>query len=48
MRHDIIYMDNKNLQTRHAADRKMLQEINSIPNPSLRERLDRAIVNNSS
>ena len=30
MRHDIAYRDNKNLETRHAADRKMIQELDAI------------------
>ena len=44
MRHDIAYRDNKDLKTRHAADRKMIQELDAIQNPTMRERFDRAIV----
>ena len=44
MRHDIAYRDNKDLETRHAADRKMIQELDAIQNPTMRERFDRAIV----
>ena len=44
MRHDILYRDNKDLEARHAADRRMIQELDAIRNPTMHERFDQAIV----
>ena len=44
MRHDIFYRDHDDLTERHEADRIMIQELDTIQNPSLRERFERAIV----
>lgn len=37
-RHDLAYRDNSDIESRHAADRKMIQELDNIENPSFRER----------
>ena len=41
MQHDYI---SKDLQDRHVADIKMIHQINNIPNPTFREKLERFIV----
>ena len=44
-RHDICYAFNKDSETRNrVCDKNMIQELDGIVNPSLRERLDRAVV----
>ena len=43
MKHDIKYISN-NLEDRHVAGVEMIHEINNIPNPTFRERLERGIV----
>ena len=43
MKHDIKYISN-DLKDRHVADVEMIHEINNIPNPTFRERLERGIV----
>ena len=44
-RHDICYVNNKETKTRHEkCDTKMLQEIDGIFNPTLRERMERGVV----
>jgi hypothetical protein len=43
--HDVCYLKNKDTQTRNmVCDKNMLEELDGIVNPSLRERLDRSIV----
>ena len=44
MKHDIIYRDNKDIETRHHADREMIKELDSIENPTFRERVERMFV----
>ena len=44
LKHDILYRDHSDIQSRHAADLQMIQELQSIPNPTFREKLERAIV----
>ena len=43
MKHDVKYISN-DLRDRHVADVEMIHEINNIPNPTFRERLERGIV----
>ena len=43
MKHDVKYISN-DLKDRHVADVEMIHEINNIPNPTFRERLERGIV----
>lgn len=38
-RHDLAYRDNKDIESRHAADKKMIQELDAIENPSFKERI---------
>ena len=43
--HDVCYLKNKDTSTRNkVCDKKMLEALKSIQNPTLRERLDRSIV----
>ena len=43
--HDVCYLKNKNTKTRNkVCDKNMLEDLKSIQNPTLRERLDRSIV----
>lgn len=43
--HDVCYLKNKDTETRNkVCDKNMLDEIDGIVNPTLRERLDRSIV----
>jgi hypothetical protein len=42
--HDLAYDRHTDTASRNVADRAMINELNSIPNPSLRERIERAIV----
>ena len=44
MKHDIFYRDHDDLTERHKADRIMIQELDAIEKPTLRERFERAIV----
>ncbi len=44
MKHDIFYRDNEDLNARHTADKIMIQELNAIENPTLRENFERMIV----
>ena len=47
MRHDIAYRKAKDdLKLKHEADKIMVQELDNIPNPSIRERLERTIAKN--
>ena len=43
MKHDVKYISNY-LRDRHVADVEMIHEINNIPNPTFRERLESGIV----
>ena len=43
-RHDLAYRDNNDIQTRHAADKKMIQELEAIENPTFRERVERMLI----
>lgn len=44
-RHDVCYLKNKDTKTRNdLCDKQMLKELDEIPNPTLRERIDRGIV----
>ena len=43
MKHDVKYIFN-DLRDRHVADVEMIHEINNIPNPTFRERLERGFV----
>ena len=40
----MVYRDHADLESQHAADLQMIQELQSIPNPTFREKLERAIV----
>ena len=40
----MVYRDHADLESRHAADPQMIQELQSIPNPTFREKLERVIV----
>ena len=44
LRHDIYYREHPSERERIAGDDVMLEEIRDIPNPTLRERLERIIV----
>lgn len=44
MHHDICYSKNKNSKTRRICDTKMIEELDNIENPDIRERIDRTIV----
>ena len=43
-RHDLAYARHPDTASRIAADRKMINELDKIPNPTLKERMERAIV----
>jgi Domain of unknown function (DUF5679)/Phospholipase A2-like domain len=42
--HDLAYDQHTDVAARNAADRVMVNELNNIPNPTVRERIERAIV----
>lgn len=42
-KHDLAYRS-ENLEDRHDADRIMIEELKNIPNPTFRERVERAII----
>src|SRR6218665_2303029 len=42
--HDLAYAQYKDTANRNVADREMINELNNINNPSVRERIERAIV----
>ena len=42
--HDLAYNQHTDTASRNVADRAMINDLNNIPNPSLRERIERAIV----
>jgi transposase InsO family protein len=44
LKHDIFYRDHSDINERHLADQHMIEELKSIPNPTFRERVERAIV----
>lgn len=43
-RHDMAYSAFPDTKMRNVADRVMVSELNEIPNPSLRERVERAVI----
>jgi hypothetical protein len=43
-KHDLIYRDNLDLNTRHNADKQMIKELQNIENPTLREKVERIFV----
>lgn len=43
-RHDMAYAAFPDTKTRNVADRVMVAELNEIPNPTLRERVERAVI----
>lgn len=44
-KHDVCYLKNKDTKIRNeVCDQNMLNELDSIPNPTIREKIDRAIV----
>jgi hypothetical protein len=43
-RHDMAYAAFSDTKTRNVADRIMVAELNEIPNPTLRERIERAVI----
>ena len=43
-KHDLRYRDNHDITSRHQADRDMIEELDSIPDPSFRERIERMLV----
>ena len=44
LKHDIFYRDHSNTQDRHIADQQMIQELKNIPDPTFREKVERALV----
>ena len=43
-KHDLAYDQHADTASRNVADRAMISELNNIPSPSLRERIERALV----
>ena len=43
-KHDLVYRDYVDLESHHAADLQMIRELESILNPTFREKAERAIV----
>jgi len=43
-RHDMAYAAFPDTKTRNVADRVMVNELNEIPNPTLKERAERAVI----
>ncbi|GFY22438.1 uncharacterized protein TNCV_2176991 [Trichonephila clavipes] len=44
-KHDVCYIKNKDTKTRNeVCDSDMIKELDDIPNPTIRERLERAVV----
>lgn len=43
--HDLAYAQYPDTDGRNKADREMIRDLNNIPNPTVRERVERAIVN---
>ena len=44
-KHDLAYAEHNDVENRNKADRAMLEEVSRIENPTLRERIERSIVN---
>ena len=42
--HDLAYLKNSDVKNRNKADKKMLEEMKNIYNPTLRERMERGLV----
>jgi predicted metal-dependent HD superfamily phosphohydrolase len=42
--HDLAYNEYKDTENRNIADREMLQQLDSIENPSVREKIEMAII----
>ena len=42
--HDLAYAEHSDTTNRNIADKRMVNEIDSIPNPTFREKVERAIV----
>jgi len=42
--HDIAYSKSKDKKSRHIADREMLKQLDEIPEPTTREKIERAVV----
>ena len=42
--HDLAYAEHADTASRNVADREMVKELNNIENPTIRERLERAVV----
>ncbi|ESO85888.1 hypothetical protein LOTGIDRAFT_167642 [Lottia gigantea] len=43
LKHDILYR-NKDITSRHEADTQMIIELENIPNPTFKERIQRALI----
>ncbi|ESO91850.1 hypothetical protein LOTGIDRAFT_163209 [Lottia gigantea] len=43
LKHDILYR-NKDIKFRHEADKQMITELENIPNPTFKERMERALI----
>ncbi|ESP02097.1 hypothetical protein LOTGIDRAFT_157246 [Lottia gigantea] len=43
LKHDILYR-NKDITSRHEADKQMIIELENIPNPTFKERMQRALI----
>jgi hypothetical protein len=43
-RHDLAYSKFTDTKRRNIADKIMISELNDLPNPTLRERIERAII----
>ena len=44
LKHDIFYRDHSDIHERHIADRQMITELENIPFPTFRERVERALI----
>jgi len=44
LKHDLFYRDHLDINERHFADLKMINELKNIPNPTFRERVERAFI----
>jgi hypothetical protein len=42
--HDLAYAEHSDTASRNVADREMIRELNNIDNPTIRERMEKAIV----
>ncbi|ESO92968.1 hypothetical protein LOTGIDRAFT_161996 [Lottia gigantea] len=43
LKHDILYR-NKDITSKHEADKQMITELENIPNPTFKERMQRALI----